>query len=155
MRFRTLVIICLSVIGVVIVITAIIAMLNPMAFGFFAAMLIGITQITLREAPFHPRDAIVQNYETQCAPAPFLISSAQPQCRIDERDGALLKMVTLNYDTGRGHWRTGTTHLDMRWGDPAVGSHVTIQVNVFDPSKFKLRSGGWVNPGWCDKRVCY
>ena len=67
----------------------------------------------------------------------------------------MLKMVTLNYDTGSGHWKTGTTHIDNSWGNPLVGSHVTIRVNMLDASKFKLKRRGWVNPGWCGNGVCY
>ena len=155
MRVRTLSIGCLSFIGIMTAIIAVLAMLYPMAFGFFGAMFIGLTEIGLKEAPFKPRDAVVQSYETQCAPTPFLISVAQPKCRINGQDGAMLKMVTLTYDTGNGQKRTGTTHLDRSWGEPPIGSHVTIRVSVLDSSKFKLKRRGWVNPGWCGNGVCY
>ncbi|MDF0546701.1 hypothetical protein PX699_30585 [Sphingobium sp. H39-3-25] len=85
-----------------------------MAFGFFAAMFIGLTEIGMKEAPFKPRAAIVQKYERQCAPTPFLISTVQPKCQINGKDGAMLNTVTLNYDTGRGYWKIGTTHTDTR-----------------------------------------
>ncbi len=154
MRVRKRSIGCLSLVGITAAIIAIIAMLNPMAFGFFAAMGIGITEMALTEATFIPREAIVQKYEKQCAPTPFLISSAQPKCTIDGQDGAMLNMVTLKYDTMFGYSEVGATHHSVNWGTPPVGSRVTIRVSLFDSSKFKLQRGGWISPGWCGDKVC-
>ena len=67
----------------------------------------------------------------------------------------MLPMVRLRYDTGKGSLSEGTTHIYPEWGRPAAGSIVTVRVNRKDHSKFKLKRRGWINPGWCERGVCY
>ena len=126
---------------------ALVATLNPMAFGFFTVMFAGIAAGGWSDAQFKPQDAIVRKYETRCLPNPGLVSEFQPKCTVDGKDGAMVKTVTLNFEAGPGNRESGFIPYPRRWSTPPVGSHVTIFVNQRDPSKFKLEPKGWINSG--------
>lgn len=127
---------------------ALVAILNPMAFGFFSVMFAGIAAGGWSDAQFKPQDAIVQKYETRCLPNPGLVSEFQPKCTVGGKDGAMLKTVTLNFETGRGNRESEFITYPRSWGTPPVASHVTIFVNQRDPTKFKLEPKGWISPGY-------
>jgi hypothetical protein len=144
---------CLTTTIIIVGAIAVVATVSPMAFGFFVVMAIGIIGGALAEIPFESHEATVVKYEEECAPAPRLISTAQPKCTVNGKEGAMLKMIYLRYEVG-GENVVAKTKVDPTWGEPEVGSKATILVNSIDSSQFQLKRGGWLNPGYCGDGVC-
>ena len=136
---------CISIVGIVFGVTVAIAIMNPLAFSFFAIMLAGIFSGGMGYAQFKPSDAVVQNYQIQCFPKPSFVSETQPMCVVDGKNGAMLKTVTLLFQTGTGGWVRASAHYPPDWSKPPVGSHVTVFVDQRDATKFKFDPNGWVN----------